>query len=87
MDQIKSRAARRAGYRTSSADRIPVEQASHPAHPAHPVILPNLLPIDVFIIHHGNDFTPVCENQKTYRRLFGMIFFGGFGSLLIPNLQ
>jgi hypothetical protein len=56
-------------------------------HPAHPVILPNLIPIDVFILHHGNDSTPVRENQKTYRRLFGMIFFRGFGALLIPCLQ
>jgi hypothetical protein len=46
-----------------------------------------LIPADVFIIHHGNDFTAVCENQKTYRRLFGMIFFGGFESMLIPYPQ
>jgi hypothetical protein len=56
-------------------------------HPAHPVILSNLIPSDVFILHHGNDSTPVRENQKTYRRLFGMIFFEEFGSLLIANLQ
>jgi len=43
--------------------------------------------ISTFILHHGDDFTPVRENQKTYRRLFGMIFFGEFRSLLIPNLQ
>jgi hypothetical protein len=46
-----------------------------------------LIPADVFIIHHGNDFTAVCENQKTYRRLFGMIFFEGSESMLHPCLQ
>jgi hypothetical protein len=46
-----------------------------------------LLPDDVFMIHHGIDFTPIREDQKTYRRLFGMIFFGGFFWLLVPNLQ
>jgi hypothetical protein len=43
--------------------------------------------IDSFIIHHGNDFTPVRQNQKTYRRLFGMIFFGGFESMLVTTWQ
>ncbi|HEV7925146.1 MAG TPA: hypothetical protein VGR14_07325 [Verrucomicrobiae bacterium] len=46
-----------------------------------------LLPADDFIIHHGYDFTPVRENQKTYRRLFGMIFFGWLEPLLIAYLQ
>ncbi len=41
-----------------------------------------LLPADVFIIHHADDFTTVRENQKTYRRLFGMIFFGASFSML-----
>jgi hypothetical protein len=45
------------------------------------------LPADVFITHHGDDFTPVCENQKTYRRLFGMIFFEGSESMLAAALQ
>jgi hypothetical protein len=57
------------------------------SHPVHPVILSNLIPSDVFIIYHGDDFTPVCENQKTYRRLFGMIFFGGFGKMLTAGWQ
>jgi hypothetical protein len=59
-------------------------------HAVHPVILslPSfLLPADVFIIHHGDDFTPVCERQKTYRRLFGMIFFGGSESMLAAARQ
>jgi hypothetical protein len=43
--------------------------------------------INTLIIHHGNDFTRVRENQKTYRRLFGMIFFGGFGSMLVAPIQ
>jgi hypothetical protein len=47
----------------------------------------SLLSTDVFIIHHADDFTAVRINQKTYRRLFGMIFFEGFGTLLIPYLQ
>jgi hypothetical protein len=46
-----------------------------------------LLPADDFIIHHCDDFTPVPKNQKTYRRLFGTIFFGGPESMLIPCLQ
>jgi hypothetical protein len=45
------------------------------------------LPADVFIIHHGDDFTPVPENQKTYPRLFGMIFFGGFESMVVTARQ
>jgi len=39
------------------------------------------------MIYHGDDFTPVRERQKTYRRLFGMIFFGGCASILVPALQ
>ncbi|HEV7926152.1 MAG TPA: hypothetical protein VGR14_12395 [Verrucomicrobiae bacterium] len=46
-----------------------------------------LLPADVFMIHHGHDFTPIRERQKTYRRLFGMIFFGGFGLMLVAAMQ
>jgi hypothetical protein len=46
-----------------------------------------LVPADVFIIHHRNDLTPVRENQKTYRRLFGMIFFGGCESMVVTALQ
>jgi hypothetical protein len=46
-----------------------------------------LLPADVFILHHGDDFTPVRERQKTYRRLFGMIFFEGSLSMVVPALQ
>jgi hypothetical protein len=45
------------------------------------------LPADVLIIHHGNDFTPVLENQKTYRRLFDTIFFGGFEPMVAAALQ
>jgi hypothetical protein len=45
------------------------------------------LPADDFIIHHGDDFTLVPENQKTYRRLFGMIFFGGSDPMLASVLQ
>jgi len=59
-------------------------------HAVHPVILslPSFLrPFDILIIHHGNDFTPVRKRQKTYRRLFGMIFFGGSESTLIAYLQ
>ena len=43
--------------------------------------------LHVFIIHHGDDFTPVRERQKTYRRLFGMIFFARSDAMLIPYLQ
>jgi hypothetical protein len=39
------------------------------------------------MINHGDDFTPVRENQKTYRRLFGMIFFGGAASMVVTALQ
>jgi hypothetical protein len=46
-----------------------------------------LIPTDDFIIHHGHDFTLVPENQKTYRRLFGMIFFGGSESMVAAALQ
>jgi hypothetical protein len=42
------------------------------------------IPFDALLIHHADDFTPVRERQKTYRRLFGMIFFGGLEPLLIP---
>ncbi len=46
-----------------------------------------LIPLDTLMIHHGDDFTPVREYQKTYRRLFGMIYFGGSESILILYLQ
>jgi hypothetical protein len=75
MDRIK---------RISFANPAPAEYASHPAHP---VILSPLLPADVFIIHHGNDFTPNRKNQKTYRRLFGMIFLEGSESMVVAPLQ
>ena len=75
MDRIK---------RISFANPAPAEYASHPAHP---VILSPLLPADVFIIHHGNDFTPNRKNQKTYRRLFGMIFFAGSEPMVVTPLQ
>jgi hypothetical protein len=46
-----------------------------------------LSPFDTLIIDHGHEFTPVPENQKTYRRLFGMIFFRGPESMLATALQ
>jgi hypothetical protein len=46
-----------------------------------------LSPFDALIIDHGDDFTPVRENQKTYRRLFGMIFFEGYESMVVTALQ
>jgi hypothetical protein len=64
--------------------------AGQPAHPVHPVILslPSLLsPFDTLTIDHGYDFTPVLKNQKTYRRLFGTIFFEGSESMLVAALQ
>jgi hypothetical protein len=40
------------------------------------------------ITHHfGDDLGTKLKNQKTYRRLFGMIFFGGFRALLIAGRQ
>jgi len=46
-----------------------------------------LSPFDTLMIHHGDDFTPLPENQKTYRRLFGMIFLEGFDPVLTAVLQ
>src|ERR1700722_16552944 len=42
---------------------------------------------DTFMIDHGYDFTPVRRNQKTYRRLFGMIFLEGSESMVVVYLQ
>jgi len=39
------------------------------------------------MIHHRDDFTSVAKNQKTYRRLFGMIFFEGSEPMLATALQ
>jgi len=61
--------------------------AEKTSHPVHPVILSNLIPANVFIIHHRNDFTPILERQKTYRRLFGMIFFGGSEPMVVAARQ
>jgi hypothetical protein len=41
----------------------------------------------MLMLHHDRDFTPVRENQKTYRRLLGMMFFGALESLLHAVLQ
>jgi hypothetical protein len=46
-----------------------------------------LSPFDTSIIDHGDDFTTVPENQKTYRRLFGMIFFKGSESMVVTAPQ
>jgi hypothetical protein len=43
--------------------------------------------IDTLLYSHDENPTRSAKNQKTYRRLFGMIFFGGLDSLLIPCLQ
>jgi hypothetical protein len=69
------------------ANQAPREQA---AHPGHPVILslPSLLsPFDTLTIDHGHDFTTVLKNKKTYRRLFGMIFFEASQSMVVAALQ
>jgi hypothetical protein len=53
-------------------------------------LLRNWLALNVICMRlyfHDENLTRSAKNQKTYRRLFGMIFFGGFGSLLIPDLQ
>jgi hypothetical protein len=42
--------------------------------------------VDV-IIDHGGDLSTRAKKQKTYRRLFGMIFFGGFGATLVAAMQ
>jgi len=87
ISQNKLRADGRAGYRISCAYQVPAEWASNPVHPVI-LSLPSFpCPFDALFIHHGNDFTPVHKNQKTYRRLFSMIFFGGSEALLIPYLQ
>jgi hypothetical protein len=52
-----------------------------------PCVLFTVPLIDTFSIHLGHDFTPVRENQKTYRRLFGMIYFGGSESMLVIAAQ
>jgi hypothetical protein len=41
----------------------------------------------MFIYFHNDNLTRRAENQKTYRRLFGMIFFGGSESMLNTYLQ
>jgi hypothetical protein len=46
-----------------------------------------LSPFDTSIIDHGDEFTTDRENQKTYRRLFGMIFFRGSESMVITAPQ
>jgi hypothetical protein len=73
--------------RISYANQVHAERASYPGHPVI-LSLPSFLnPLDIPILHHGDDFTPVRENQKTYRRLFGTIFFGGSESMVISALQ
>ncbi|HEV7926519.1 MAG TPA: hypothetical protein VGR14_14250 [Verrucomicrobiae bacterium] len=44
-------------------------------------------PADDFIIDHGNDSTLIPKKQKTYRRLFDTIFFGGSEPMLDAALQ
>jgi hypothetical protein len=39
------------------------------------------------ILHLADDTTPTPKNQKTYRRLFGMIYFRRFGSMLVFDSQ
>jgi hypothetical protein len=71
----------------SYADQVTAGNASHPFHPVI-LSLPSFpSPFDSFIIHHGNDLTPVCGYQKTYRRLFGMIFFGASVGMQMTFLQ
>jgi hypothetical protein len=51
---------------------------------------PNPLAFNVIhksISSHGENLTKRVQNQKTYRRLFGMIFLGGSGSLLMTYMQ
>jgi len=43
--------------------------------------------LHVFLYFHNENLTKSAKNQKTYRRLFGMIFFGRSESLLWPILQ
>ncbi len=43
--------------------------------------------IHTFLYSHDENLTRSAENQKTYGRLFGMIFFGGSEPMLIPYLQ
>jgi hypothetical protein len=70
--------------RISCESEPPSEKASNPAILSLPLFL---IPADVFTIHHGDDFTPIPDRQKTYRRLFGMIFFGGFVWMVVTALQ
>jgi hypothetical protein len=41
----------------------------------------------MFLYSHGENPTRNAKNQKTYRRLFGMIFLEGSLSMLITALQ
>jgi hypothetical protein len=50
----------------------------------------NRLALNAFCMHfdfHNDNPTRSAENQKTYRRLFGMIFFGGSEWMLVATLQ
>jgi hypothetical protein len=43
--------------------------------------------IHTFLYSHDENLTRSAKNQKTYRRLFGMIFFGESWPMLITYLQ
>jgi|SRR5271168_746267 len=81
------RETKAAATRTVAPPKIRVDLRAFAVQVALPRNLFSLNWIHIQFYTHAKNLTISAENQKTYGRLFGMIFFGGLESLLHTVLQ